>query len=372
VIGAKGYLTRAGHIDAKVREKLDDFVVDELPLLFPGKQTCALIEKRGISTNGAVRRIAAALNLPAGKITYAGMKDARAVTRQWISAPVPEHRLNGLDLGNVKVLRTQSGSVRFGQLEGNRFSIRLRCDESHLDQISTTLNELATRGVPSFFGWQRFGSRRPNTHRVGWAAIERDYEKAIALYVGHPYETESPDLQKARTLFDEGKLKESMYAFPKKFLYEKNMIRALLRNKTHLQAYRTLPEKMQMLMVGAAQAEVFNKVISWRLPKLDELWKGDLVRTKLRIFAVKEPEKWKDAVKRFELSPTAPFGSCRFVENEQGKIEKELASDLPLGYRREMRFKLEGINAFVDDGIVVEFALPKGCYATAVLRELIK
>lgn len=372
MIGAQGYLTKGPHIDAEVRREKEDFLVYECPMIFPGRQTCALIEKRGISTTAAVRRIATALDLPDKRITYAGLKDAKAITRQWISVGVPESKLSGMDLGNVKVLETKQGCVRFGQLEGNRFIIRLRCDESHIDQIKETFAELEKRGVPNFFGWQRFGSRRPNTHLVGWAAAARDYQKAIDLYLGNPYPKESPALITARTLYDEGKLKESLAAFPRKFLYERNMIRALIKNKTACQTYKTLPPKMQMLMIGAADAEVFNKIISWRLPDIDKLRVGDIARTTHRVFTVKEPEKYTDDLLNFKISPTAAFGSCRYAENEQGDLEKKLAEGLPLGFRREMRFKVQDINVRLDEGVVVEFKIPKGCYATAVVRELIK
>lgn len=372
MIGAQGYLTEGGHIPAEIRRELEDFVVEELPILFPGNETCALIEKRGISTNAAMRKIGKALGIPSRKITYAGLKDARAITRQWVSAKVPESSLKGVDLGNVRVIKTQQGSVRFGQLEGNHFSIRIRCDAKHETQIRSTLKELSKRGVPNFFGWQRFGSRRPNTHLVGRAAIARDFKRALDLYVGSPYKTEHPILQEARRLYDDGKLRESMQTFPKKFVFEKNMVHALLKGKTHLQAYRTLPEKMQMLMVGAAQAEVFNQIISWRLPKIDELWKGDIAKSPLRVFTVRDPTQWGEQLESFEVSPTAAFGSCRYAENEQGDLEKKLASALPMGHRREMRFKVQDINVLVDDGIVVEFSIPKGCYATAVIRELVK
>ncbi len=372
MIGAEGHLTNSPPIEVRLREKLEDFVVEERPILFPGRETCVLIEKRGLSTHAAVRKLASALHVSKRKITYAGLKDARAVARQWLSVSLPPHRLRDIDLGNLRVLETTKGSVRFGQLEGNHFAIRLRCDTSHQDAIKETLRELERRGVPNFFGYQRFGSRRPNTHLVGYAAIEGDYEKAVDLYVGNPYPKESPQLKKARALYDQGDLKKSLSAFPRSFVYEKNMVKALLQGKTPHQAYKTLPEKMEMLMVGAAQAHVFNQVISWRLPAIDELRVGDLAKTRHRIVTVEDPSKWTEKLKSFDVSPTAPYGSCRFAENEQGELEKRLASPLPRGHRREVRFRIKEINVRTDEGIVVEFTIPKGCYATAVMREVIK
>lgn len=372
MIGAEGYLTSSPPIKVGIRERLEDFIVEEIPILFPSRETCALIEKRGLSTNAAVRKLASHFKIRRREITYAGMKDSRAITRQWISLPISPHQLKNLNLGNLKVLQTKKGSVRFGQLEGNRFSIRLRCDTSYADQISETLNELKQRGVPDFFGWQRFGSVRPNTHLVGWAAIEKEYEKAVDLYVGNPHPNENEEVREARALFDSGNLSGALALFPHYFVYEREMLKALINGKSFKEAYQTLPEKMEMLMVGAAQAEVFNKIVSFRLPHTDEIWEGDLVKSRHRLFFAKNADDWTEKAKTFQVSATAPFGSCRFAQNSQGELEKKLASKLPKGFRRTVRFQIKDINVRLDDGIVVEFTIPKGRYATAVIRELTK
>src|SRR5512140_1438706 len=84
-----------------IKETPEDFLVEEMPLYLPcgdGEHTYAVIEKRGVTTLEALRRIARALGVQERDIGYAGMKDAAGVTRQTVSIPrVPPERVSCLE-----------------------------------------------------------------------------------------------------------------------------------------------------------------------------------------------------------------------------------------------------------------------------------
>src|SRR5436305_2597425 len=86
----------------------EDFVVEELPAYPPsgdGAHTFLWIEKRALTTDEAIARIAGALGVEAREAGAAGMKDRQAVTRQWISLPnVDPDRARSLALDGVRVL----------------------------------------------------------------------------------------------------------------------------------------------------------------------------------------------------------------------------------------------------------------------------
>ena len=110
----------------------EDFIVEELPLYEPsgqGTHVYALIEKKGISTPDALAQIARVLGIPRWQIGFAGQKDARAVTRQWISVEhIKPEQLLELDIPKIKVLSVDrhGNKLKLGHLSGNRFVIRLR------------------------------------------------------------------------------------------------------------------------------------------------------------------------------------------------------------------------------------------------------
>ncbi len=86
-----------------------------------------------------------------------------------------------------------------GQLKGNKFRILIR-DIDDIESATVTANkvlkQLEVTGVPNYFGWQRFGKPRTNTHLVGEALIENDLAKAVSLYIGNPSEDEYLENQK--------------------------------------------------------------------------------------------------------------------------------------------------------------------------------
>jgi len=75
---------------------------------------------------------------------------------------------------------------------------------------------LEERGSPNYFGPQRFGVRGDNA-RIGVAVLGEDFEEAIAMMLGRPSKADRPDINKARTLFDNGQYQDSAAAWPRRF-----------------------------------------------------------------------------------------------------------------------------------------------------------
>ena len=127
-----------------------------------------------------------------------------------------------------------------------------------------------------------------------------------------------------------------------------------------------------------------------RLETLDRLFAGD-VATKHDTggsFLVEDAAAEQPRADRFEISPSGPIYGYRLLlaQGDQGRLERQVleAEGLSLedfrrpegmrlkGGRRPLRFPLSEVDCWVDDGIVVSFTLPAGCYATNVLAELMK
>ena len=199
------YLTeQLPSIPAAIKEREDDFVVEEIPAYGPsgeGDHVYFGIEKRGLPTMRAVREIASALGVRPDQIGCAGLKDARGVTRQTLSLEhaAPE-KIAALVFPRIKILwvNRHRNKLRTGHLRGNRFAIKLReVDPARLGDVREALASLARHGVPNYFGPQRFGARG-DTWEIGRALMRRDFAEAVALIGGRPRPEDNGDVLRAR------------------------------------------------------------------------------------------------------------------------------------------------------------------------------
>ena len=154
------------------REEMEDFIVEEVPRRKPegeGEHCWILVEKRGVSTSEAIRRLARRLNLNPRDLGFAGRKDARAVARQWISAPgIEPISAIGAELGHVRVLAAEKATrrLRLGGLAGNRFNLFLRRFPLNAEETARrVLAVISSRGLPNWFGPQRFGHAQRSQKR---------------------------------------------------------------------------------------------------------------------------------------------------------------------------------------------------------------
>ena len=413
MLNAETYITPQEGIGGEIRKKYDDFYVEEIPESKPtgtGPNTWIFIEKIGRNTLDVVLDIAREYKLSRKRMGFAGMKDKAAVTRQWIcvSNMEPEN-LQELEekLYNVKILEITRNEkkLRIGQLLGNKFKILIRnTPDPEKDAITTQeiLTKLTETGVPNYYGWQRFGKKRPNTHVVGKFLVQNDLKGAVDSYIGNPYPEESEHIQNARQLYDEGKYLEAYESMPAGMRYEKMMLRELMReykkkqkldDNSYMKALRSLPKPLSRMFVHSYQSYLFNWVVSERAKLgVDKYVEGDiLIDNDEHLIHEFNPEDVQEQIKDFQAHPTAPLYGTKvpLAEGEIGEIERRVLAeeDLKLedftvpkmpklgshGLRRAVRFKVWDTTAeCTDEGVLLGFSIPKGCYATAVLREVMK
>ena len=163
-----------------IRERPEDFLVEELPLYSPqgsGAHLWIEIEKRARTTDEAVAELARAFGLERGAVGYAGRKDRHAVTRQWLSLPkvggLAASDFAGSVLPGLRVLQAHEHAqkLRLGELRGNRFHVVVRPlgrgpglpdRQSDPPGLEDRLEALRRFGLLNRFGMQRFGRRNDN------------------------------------------------------------------------------------------------------------------------------------------------------------------------------------------------------------------
>jgi tRNA pseudouridine13 synthase len=383
-------------IGGRIKAAPEDFLVEEIPLYEPsgdGQHIYAGLEKRGLSTHQAINSIARQLGVSTRGIGYAGLKDARAVTRQVISIDgVDPAQVEALDLPGVVILWVDRhrNKLKIGHLAGNRFTIRVR-DVGHEAEAkaSVVLDELVHRGVPNYFGEQRFGVRG-NTHLLGQAMLRGDANALAHEYLGNPQPGDPPRAQEARRAFDAGDYRAALAKWPASQREERRVLEATVRHGGDVQrGLGLLDKKLRRLFVSAYQSYLFNRLLAARIQTLDRLELGDVafIHSSGAAFLVKDPDVEQPRADRFEISPSGPLYGTKVLlaEGRPGQEEQDLLAESGLtldkfrlpgiklkGARRPYRFSLTEVQIGWDGGLMLRFRLPPGSYATEVLREIMK
>ena len=180
----------AAVLKARMRVTPEDFRVDEVDAFDAsgsGEHLLFSIEKRDMTTPQAARRIAQWAGVAESAIGYAGLKDRHAVTRQRFSVWIPKKAspdVATLQADDFKVLSADWHSRKLprGALSGNRFVLVLRDIEGDRSDIDARLHAIATRGVPNYFGEQRFGRSGDNV------------AQALAMFAGRRVRREERSL----------------------------------------------------------------------------------------------------------------------------------------------------------------------------------
>jgi tRNA pseudouridine13 synthase len=397
------YLTKElPGVSGTVKARPEDFIVEEIPQYEPsgqGDHTYFQIEKTGITTLELIRRLGRALGRRERDFGYAGLKDSQAVTRQVISLEhVDPEKIKTLDVPNVKILwvNTHSNKIKLGHLAGNKFWIKIRdfsIDE--LEPANKCLDILARRGIPNYFGPQRFGMRSDNW-LLGQALLRNDIKSFLDQFCGRPLPTDRDQVRKARELYDKGHYELSAQIWPGFFRDAKRAC-SLLATKpdNHLRAFNSIDRKLKKLFVSAYQSYLFNQVLARRIETIDRLEIGDLAEKEDTggVFIVEDQAVEQLRADRFEISPSGPIYGYRMMtaQGREGEIENEVlaAEKITLeDFKNQEDFKLKGsrrpfrvrmINPQIQMGsddagghLSLTLDLPSGSYATAVLRELMK
>lgn len=433
-LGLEVYLTNGAGVGGHLRSREEDFVVDEIPSGFSSIEeftssklsrvpsryenyAVCLLEKRGIDTLQAVSILAQNLHMREEEIGYGGLKDAKAVTRQLVSIPFrrPLQREYEFPGGiRLQVLGFRYRPLGVGELAGNQFAIATRGiplenDKlvKHLDEISGELRELG--GCPGYFGYQRFGSRRPVSHLVGRLLLQGNVEGAVGTLLTNSSQTESGEARRAREeLAASESYGEAVEYFPHHLGVERRMLEHLQKYPKDFEgALKRLPSRLRRLFSDAYQSYLYNKALSRRLhdrKALSDLQNGDLVASydpkgyvrKLTEVSAQNLASLQKEVDNKSLVPVLAI-PAHLDEKSSHPMSTDIASildeeglskaksppkgrDRATGIIRPVLVEVENLGWIIGEDeasldsrkAVFHFRLRRGFYATILLREFLK
>jgi tRNA pseudouridine13 synthase len=389
-------------IGGSIKQRPEDFFVQEIPLYEPsgqGEHVYCEIEKIGLSTFDAIDRVARALNVSPRDIGYAGLKDAAAITRQLFSIQgADESAVMNLHLPqmSVKWAARHGNKLRLGHLRGNRFAVKIRhVNPTDVVKLTPLIRRLQERGMPNYFGEQRFG-RRGNNHLLGAALLGDDNAQALKILLGSPDPSlDNPQQLAARQAFDRGDFPASMKLWPRSSGMERRILARFIKTQNPTAAVRAVDQRVRRLWISALQSDLFNQAVARRIASLDKLLPGDLAEKHDNgaVFRVVDASVEQPRCDAFQISPTGPLIGYRMTlpEGQPLQIEEEIFASRgirPADFRAAGRLKVKGarrslrvrpteveLAAGVDEHgphVTAAFTLPAGSFATVFLRELMK
>ncbi len=371
------YFTKTSGISGRLRQRIEDFKVEEIPIkLHPGDEyTIFWMEKFNSDTNRALKVLANNLHIGVNRLSVAGTKDKRAVTKQRVSAwKIPPEELEKIDLKYIKVsdFSNSSERLRLGDSKGNKFVIIIRDLDIKKKELENRINSLIDEmkdGVPNYFGVQRFGEVRPITHLVGKEMLKGNFEEAIKIYIADVYPKEPEDSAEARKYltnhWNHDGFKKAIKKFPIRLRYERNVLDYLIKHPTDfVGALRRFPRNIMKMFVNAYQSYVFNEVVGSYIEnglKNVPLIGFDTKFGKKDILIKELLEKEGIKLEYFKLK-SMPELSC--TGSERKAILKP----------RDIELLEIGKDEFNEEKLYakISFALPPGCYATVILNEIMK
>jgi len=336
-------------IGGQLRATVDDFVVEELPLYEPSDEGLHLyvnVTKSGVTTKEFQGALARLLAVSPNEIGYAGLKDKHARTTQTFSLPVSyQVSLQG-DAGvagivaqiseqlpvTVNWARYHRNKLKTGHLLGNRFQITVTDLALPVPEALTRAQAIATqlhaRGIPNFFGVQRFGYEGSNVSK-GLAILQATHRER------------NPWLRK--------------------------------------------------FLISSYQSYLCNRYLTRRLEMnaFDQLFLGDVAKKYATggMFDVIDLAAEQLRYAAHEIAFTAPmFGAKMWAaKDDAALLENAILAEVDLPDAVWHKAKIDGTRRFGrllltdlqieqqgDDRLVFHFSLPKGAFATVVLREFMK
>ncbi|MHA1776820.1 MAG: tRNA pseudouridine(13) synthase TruD [Promethearchaeota archaeon] len=454
LVGIRGFTTNTPPIKGRIKEDIADFIVQEIlpsgeilstrPTNQSKKNknrtstvenyskkeqrfTTFTLVKKNADTIYAAEIIRDYLKVKEGDLQWAGIKDHTAITAQRFS--VRGNFINKLQhfyhpnisISNISLSRH---AVKLGHLWGNHFTINIRHINKDYEEIKPILNEwkkqINERGFPNYYGMQRFGQHRPNSHIVGKYLFMHQYKEAVEEFLFTVYPLEFEKIREARIELSE-KAKKGIWDadLPRSLHYEKRIVHYLNEHPDDYKgAILKLPSSLINLIFSSFQSYLFNSAVSYRLEQRDTLHQpinGDIVsilkdeygHPSLVFYRYHGGDGWNDTniIKAFQhhrAAIVAPilgyktkldeFPSFQHIYttflNEYDFTLKYFDHKIPGLFSFEGTFR--AINNYPTNlkisqahvinhypkldphGIKLEFSLPKGTYATMLLAELRK
>jgi tRNA pseudouridine13 synthase len=387
--GIRGFIKRSNE-EFRVSELIDSSFLANVSSIQDEdhKYPLYILDKRNIDSNHAIFEIRRKLGI---KLKVIGLKDAKAITKQYASSEQTKNITKEATTAHTRLILKGFTKTPIGKssLSGNAFTITI--NDPILSDITSFVPEIQT--IANFYGLQRFGSERMVTHLVGKEIVKRNFQKAVELLLSFTTEYDSTlSIEIRNKSRDPKNYSQIIRELPKRMDIEYQVMSVLEKGKGPIAALRSIPINIRRLFVQAYQAYIFNRSLSIAVLNGENVLKS------------------KDGDLCFEIENSSIFGRIRKYNSSTDLYSQTVPAIRLIGYTfqpgkgrfdtiTEEIMSIEGVTPrefyikemqelsaqggfrqaplwskdFTFRGsLTVCFKLPKGSYATTLLRELMK
>ena len=381
-IGISVYSTDFNGIGGKIRVEPEDFQVTEIISKKSQKSineqdgyAVYKLKKKKIDTNHALSSIFRKKGI---RLKSLGLKDASAITEQFVCSGNKGRALENFStekytlekIGFVKKPLTKKDMI------GNHFKIKISdCSDglSAFTEYEKILN---------FYGYQRFGSKRPVTHLIGKAILQRDFSKAVELILSFTSTYDSKENTEIRDkLSDPQNYKKYFDQVPFQMDIERIVLKEMIEHGDSFRAIRAIPLSLRRFYISAYQSFIFNQSLSSAYldgENLFEAQPSDVCFDFKGIIG-----KYLKGLDQYLALPFVGYSyykKTRFDYQISKILEQEEITPKDFFIKEMQEVSSEGgfrqaaihCSDYSSHDGVVEFSLSRGSFATILLREIMK
>lgn len=383
IIGISTYSTKIVGTGGRIKSSPDQFFVMERlrektldKISSSGNYTVYKLKKQGIDTNHALSDIFTKYGL---RLKALGLKDANATTEQYVCDMTSGRSANTLvtnrytleKIGLVQKPLTKKDMI------GNHFKIKI--EDADFSKVADFAD---FDKIINFFGYQRFGSKRPVSHLIGKAMLQKNFEHAVETLLSHTSEYDTPQNNKIRDMLkDKSSYNKVLDEVPHQMDIERMILVQMIERDDPFKALRAIPIQLRRFFVEAFQSFVFNQTMSMAHDLGEDLLhpqQGDVCFDK------------DDNLGRYENDPNQRLAVplVGYSYSKKNRFDNYISKVLAEQQITPKEFFIKEMQEASDEGgfrqatiscsdftikePYVEFTLSRGSYATILLREIIK
>jgi tRNA pseudouridine13 synthase len=383
LIGISTYCIKTDGTGGKIKSSPEQFFVSEIlreksleRISSSGSYAVYKLKKHGIDTNHALSDIFTKYGL---RLKALGLKDANATTEQYVCDMTTGRSANTLvtnrytleKIGLVQKPLTKKDMI------GNHFKIKIE------DADFAKISQFADHDkILNFFGYQRFGSKRPVSHIIGKAILQKNFDHAVETLLSYTSEHDLPQNNKIREMLkDKSRYSEVFDHVPPQMDIERIVLGEMIDHGDPLKALRAIPIQLRRFFVEAFQSFVFNQTVSRAYEFGEDMLRpqqGDVCFDKddnLGRCQNDPSQRLAIPLVGYSYSKKNRFDS--FISQilvEQQMTAKEFFVKEMQEASEEGGFRQAVVSCrdFEIKDPYVDFTLSRGSYATILLREIIK
>jgi len=381
-IGITVYSTKFNGIGGKIRVEPEDFQVTELiseraQNSINDQEGYAVykLKKKKIDTNHALSDVFRKKGI---RLKSLGLKDASAITEQFVCSGNKGKIIENFstDKYSLEKIGFVKKPLSKKDMVSNHFKIKISDCSNGLSSF-TQYNKIL-----NFYGYQRFGSKRPVTHLIGKAILQRDFKKAVELILSFtsPYDSKE-NTEIRQKLSDRENYEKYFDQVPYQMDIERIVLKKMIEHDDALRAIRSIPISLRRFYIQAYQSFIFNLSLSSAFSDGENLFEAQPSDVCFDFHGI-----IGKFVKGLDQRLALPFvgysyyKKTRFNYQISKILEQEEISPKDF-FIKEMQevsseggFRQAAIHCFdyLANDTMLEFSLSRGSFATILLREIMK